>query len=482
MAKKKSHAVFLPFPAQGHINPMFKLAAVLHHKGFHITFVNTEYNHRRLLRAGGDGALNGLPTDFQFETIPDGLPPASYDDRTQDVPSLSISTKHNCLAPFRNLLAKLKYSKSPPVSCVISDAIMTFSVAAGREIGVPVVCFRTTNARSYLCNKHVPVLIQRGLLPLKDATCLTNGYLDTAVDFIPSLKNTRLRDFPSFVRTTDINDPMLNFVLGETEGSSKASAIIFNTFEALESDALAALTPLCPPIYALGPVHSLANRFTDDKLKSIGVSLWKEEKSGCIHWLDSKQPNSVLYVNFGSITVLTRQQMLEFAWGLANSGTSFLWTIRSDAVVGDATATSALPSEFISETKDRALITGWCPQEQVLSHPSIAGFLTHSGWNSMVESMSRGVPMICWPFFAEQQLNCGSACLEWGVGVEISKDVKRGEVEKIVRGLIEGEEGRKMKKNAAEWKAKVEEAVGINGSSWLDLDRLIKDVLLSKFD
>lgn len=166
---KKSHAVFLPFPAQGHINPMFKLAAVLHHKGFHITFVNTEYNHRRLLRASGTGAFDGLPPGFRFETIPDGLPPASDADKTQDIPSLSISTKNNCLAPFRNLLAKLNSSPedSPPVSCVISDAIMTFSVAAGREIGVPVVCFRTTNACSYLCNKLIPDLIQRGLLPLQ---------------------------------------------------------------------------------------------------------------------------------------------------------------------------------------------------------------------------------------------------------------------------------------------------------------------------
>ncbi|KAG8364140.1 hypothetical protein BUALT_Bualt19G0095900 [Buddleja alternifolia] len=476
----KPHAVVLPFPAQGHIKPMFKLATILHHKGFHITFVNTEYNHHRLLKSRGGAPLDG-PPDFRFETIPDGLPPSDA-DTTQDIPALFLSTKRNCLAPFRRLLAELNSSAAaPPVTCVISDAIMTFSVAAAREIGVPVVCFRTTNACSFMCNKHVRLLIEKGLLPLKDASCLTNGYLDTAVDFIPSLKNIRLREFPTFVRTTNINDPMLNFVLGETDTTSEASALIFNTFDALEADALAALEPLCPPVYAIGPVHTYVNKLPENELKSMGTNLWKEECE-CLRWLDSRKPNSVIYVNFGSITVLTQQQITEFAYGLANSGKHFLWIIRSDSVVNSDSSVSSLPSKFLAETKERGLISGWCPQEQVLNHISVSAFLTHCGWNSVIESLSSGVPMICWPFFADQHINCRFACLEWGIGVEIDKNVRRDDVEKLVREVVDGDEGKKMKSRVIEWKKKVEAAVGFHGSTFLNLDKLVKEVLLSNFD
>ncbi|KAL0375990.1 UNVERIFIED_CONTAM: 7-deoxyloganetin glucosyltransferase [Sesamum calycinum] len=437
MGFHKPHAVCLPFPAQGHINPMFKLAILLHNRGFHITFTNTEYNHNRLLKSLGPTGLVGT-SDFQFETIPDGLPPSDA-DTTQDVPSLFISTKYNCLAPFRQLLAKLNASSSsPPVTCIVSDAIMTFSVTAAHEIGVPVVCFRTTNACSFLCNKHVPLLIQKGLLPLKDANCLTNGFLDTSVDCIPGLKNIKLSHLPTFVRTTDVNDPLLNFVLGETEAASRASAMIFNTFDALEADALAALYPLCPPVYAIGPVHACVDQLPENSLKSMETNLWKQE-SDCLLWLDSRKPNSVVYVNFGSITTLTKQQVTEFARGLADSGKDFLWIIRSDSVVGGSSAISSLPSDFVAETKERGLISGWCPQEKVY-------MLGMGRW-------------------------CG-----------ICRNVKRDEVEEIVREVVGGSKGKKMKNRAMEWKNKAEAAVGVHGSTFLNLEKLVKEVLLSKVD
>ncbi|KAI3952377.1 hypothetical protein MKX01_005244 [Papaver californicum] len=110
-----------------------------------------------------------------------------------------------------------------------------------------------------------------------------------------------------------------------------------------------------------------------------------------------------MYVNFGSITVMTTQQLVECAWGLANSKHNFLWIIRPGLVVGEL---ASLPVEFTEETKERGLLASWCPQEDVLHHASIAGFLTHCGWNSTLESLSCGVPLICWPFFGDQQTNC----------------------------------------------------------------------------
>ncbi|WRX15028.1 hypothetical protein QQP08_007515 [Theobroma cacao] len=234
-ARNKPHAVCLPYPAQGHVNPMLKVAKLLHFKGFHITFVNTEYNHKRLLKSRGPNALDGVP-DFRFETIPDGLPPPDI-DATQDIPALCDSTSKNCLAPFRQLLAKLNSSGVPPVTCIVSDGVMSFTLKAAEELGIPEVLFWTTSACGFLGYMHYPRLIERGFTPLKDETYLTNGYLDTVIDWIPGMKNIRIRDLPSFVRTTDRNDTMLNFLAVESERAAKASAVIVNTFDEFEHDA-----------------------------------------------------------------------------------------------------------------------------------------------------------------------------------------------------------------------------------------------------
>ncbi|KAI4296387.1 hypothetical protein L6164_036350 [Bauhinia variegata] len=290
------------------------------------------------------------------------------------------------------------------------------------------------------------------------------------------MKNIRLRDLPTFVRTTDPNDIMLNYLIGQIERTKRASAIIINTFDELESDALNALSSMFPPIYSIGPLNLLVNHIPENKLVSFNSSFWKEDKE-CLQWLDSKEARSVVYVNYGSVTVMTAEQLLEFAWGLANSKRPFLWVIRPDLVNGSSVI---LSPEFINETKGRGLIAGWCPQEQVINHPAIGGFLTHCGWNSTIESISAGVPMVCWPFFAEQQTNCRYACTDqWGIGMEIDTDVKREEVEKLLNELMEGEKGKKMKQKVMEWKKRAQEITGPNGSSCLNMDQFVKTLLLN---
>ncbi|KAF9608289.1 hypothetical protein IFM89_008574 [Coptis chinensis] len=475
---KKPHVVCIPYPAQGHINPMLKVAKLLYQKGFHTTFVNTEYNHKRLLKSRGPDSLNGLP-NFQFTTIPDGLPPSDT-DATQDIPALCESTRKNCLVPFRNLINNLNNSANlPPVSCILSDGVMSFTLRVAEELCIPEVMFWTTSVCGFTCYLHYKHLIQKGLIPLKDESYLTNGYLETPIDWVPGMKDIRLRDFPSFLRTTDPNDIMVDFILGESERAYKASAIIFNTYDAIEQEVLSAIQselPL-PPIYTIGPLNLQPSQVTEPGLKSMGSNLWKED-SEYLNWLDAKEANSVVYVNFGSITVMSSQQLIEFAWGLANSKHPFFWIIRPDLVVGES---AILPPEFITETQERGLLASWCPQEQVLSHPSIGGFLTHSGWNSTLESVSSGVPMICWPFFAEQQTNCRFSCTTWGIGMEIDTNVKRDEVESLVRELMEGEKGKEMKMKAMDWKKKAEEASLPGGSSYLNLDNVINQVMLSSF-
>lgn len=297
-----------------------------------------------------------------------------------------------------------------------------------------------------------------------------------AIDWVPGMKGIRLRDLPTCFRTTDPNDTVFKFSLAAVEGVHEASAVVVHTFDALEPDALSALSSMPPPVYAIGPLQLLLDQLPKDPLKSMGYSLWKEETE-CLEWLNTKAQNSVVYVNFGSLIFLTPQQILEFGWGLANSKLPFLWAIRPDLVLGES---AILPPEFEFETKERSLIPSWCPQEQVLNHPAVGGFLTHSGWNSTIESLCAGVPMLCWPIFAEQTTNCYYTCNDWGCGLEIENDVKRDDVEKLVRELMEGEKGKEMKNKAMEWKKLAEEASSPHGSSSRTLDNLVNQVLLRK--
>ncbi|XP_021743563.1 7-deoxyloganetin glucosyltransferase-like [Chenopodium quinoa] len=469
---QKPHAVCIPYPLQGHLNPMLQLAKILNSRGFHITFVNTEYNHNRLLRSQGPEALADRPS-FCFRTIPDGLPPTDADS-SQDVPSLCASTETNCLEPFKDLIARLNEAGDvPPVSCIVSDGAMSFTVDAAVEFGIPDVLFWTTSACGFLGYVQYQKLIDLELFPFKDENFATNGDLQTILDWVPAMKDIRMQDLPNFIRTTDPNDFMVNYITRLISKIKEGSAIIFNTYDVLEHDVLEALSSDFPSLYTVGPLELLESieDCNDDKTKAISTSLWKED-TRCLEWLESHEPNSVVYVNFGSVTVMTNDQLIEFAWGLANSEKPFLWITRPDLVIGDS---AVLPPEFLENTKDRGLVTSWCDQKQVLTHPAIGGFLTHCGWNSTIETLINGVPIVCWPFFAEQQTNCWFSCNSWGIGMEIDVNVKRSEVEGQVRELMDGEKGKEMKEKVMEWKRLAHEAVTApNGSSYNNLDKVIK--------
>ena len=296
------------------------------------------------------------------------------------------------------------------------------------------------------------------------------------VECIPGLQNFRMRDLPSFVKTADPNDFMLEYFIEVAGRVPTVSAIVFNTFDELERDAMNALSSMLPSLYTIGPFPSFLDQSSSNHLASLGSNLWNED-SKCLEWLQSQEPRSVVYVNFGSITVMSAEQLLEFAWGLANSKKPFVWIIRPDLVIGGSVI---LSSEFVNETRDRSLIAGWCPQEQVLNHSSIGGFLTHCGWNSITESVCAGIPMLCWPFFADQPTNCRYVCNEWEIGIEIDNNVKREEVEKLVNELMVGEKGKKMREKTMELKKKAEEFTRPGGHSYINLDTVIKEVLLKQ--
>lgn len=247
----------------------------------------------------------------------------------------------------------------------------------------------------------------------------------------------------------------------------EASGILINTFDDLEREALEALkegkvlsTPSMPSIYSIGPVISQ-----------------RHETHECLEWLDQQLPLTVVYVSFGSGGFLSREQTAEVAHGLETSGHRFLWVVRGEHKFitfnpnQDTKLSELLPDDFQTRTKDRAfLVLNWAPQVAILSHPSVGGFLSHSGWNSTLESISYGVPVISWPLFADQKLNRFMLVNHDKVGIDVKMErdgfVPREEVERVVRALMEGEEGIKARENMRVLKEKAELSLMEGGSSY----------------
>nr|CAB3449599.1 unnamed protein product [Digitaria exilis] len=467
----RPHVLVVPYPGAGNINPSLQLAKLLHRHGVYVTFVNTEHNHRRVQDTEGAGAVRGRD-GFRFEAIPDGL---SEDDRAkQDYGNGLAESIVTCgAAHLRTLLERLNGEHSlPPVTCVLATMLMGFALGVARELGIPTMVFWTTSAASLMADMRLRDLKDRGYVPLKDESYLTNSYLDTTIiDGVPGMPPMSLGDFSSFLRTTDPDDFCLRLAEEEPDACAKAGALILNTFDSLEAEVLAALRANYSRIYTIGTLGSLLSRVTatDDSTNdsdTTGLSLWKQDAK-CLAWLDTQEKCSVVYVNFGSLTVVTPEQLTEFAWGLAASGYPFLWCIRDGSVRGRA----ALPQAFTAETAGRCHLTSWCPQGQVLRHPAVGCFVTHSGWNSTCESLAAGVPMVCWPGFADQYTNCKYACDVWGVGVRLDAVVRREEVASHVREVMGSEE---MRRSAARWKAGALAATGPGGSSYENLLSMVR--------
>uniref|UniRef100_A0A2N9HGL3 Glycosyltransferase N-terminal domain-containing protein n=1 Tax=Fagus sylvatica TaxID=28930 RepID=A0A2N9HGL3_FAGSY len=148
MESVKPHAVCIPLPAQGHINPMLKFAKLLHYKGFHITFVHTDFNYHRLVKSRALDSLKGLD-DFRNETISDGLP-STKQRGILDLPALCTTMQVHGLRSLHDLITKINASSVvPPVSCIVSDGVMGFTLKAAQEFGIPEVMLFTPSGLWY---------------------------------------------------------------------------------------------------------------------------------------------------------------------------------------------------------------------------------------------------------------------------------------------------------------------------------------------
>ncbi|CAO2168178.1 unnamed protein product [Urochloa humidicola] len=480
------HAVVVPYPGSGNINPALQLSKLLRRHGVFVTFVVTEHNLRRVLAATGEGAaaaaMSGGREGFRIETIPDGMLDADRGAQDYDT-GLSKATVHHGAAPLRDLVARLR-GGVPPVTCVLPTSLMSFALEVARELGVPSMVLWGSSAAALMGHMRLRELKDRGYLPLKDESCLTNGYLEkTVIDWIPGMPPISLGDVSSFVRTTDADDFGLWFNITEANNCKNAGALVINTFDALEPDVLAALRAEYPRIFTVGPLGTMLRRgqdVDDEDDDSIDLSLWKQDTE-CLTWLDAQDTGSVVYANFGSLTVLTAAQLAEFAWGLSATGRPFLLVVRDDLVAGGGSGgtAAALPPEFFAETAERCRVATWCPQERVLRHRAVGCFVTHCGWNSACEGLAAGVPMVCWPVFADQFTICKYACEMWGVGLRLDEEVSR---EQVAGHVDEAMDSEKIRRSAARWKAEAETAAGRGGSSHENLPSLVRALVVCSID
>ena len=263
---------------------------------------------------------------------------------------------------------------------------------------------------------------------------------------MPGLEPLRVRDLIRVDgRDTDEHCSFVASVAGAVRAS--VSGIVINTFEAIEAAELAKIQrELSLPAFAVGPLHLLLGR-TPPAEQSL-----HEPDRGCLAWLDARPPRSVLYVSLGSLARVDRGAFEEMAWGLAGSGVPFLWVVRPGSVAGGAAAAGdeapPLPDGFEEEVRDRGKIVKWAPQRDVLAHAAIAAFWTHCGWNSTLESICEGVPMLVQPCFADQMANARYVTHRWGVGMEVGEVVERGRVAEAVARLMVGEDGARMRERA----------------------------------
>ncbi|KAK8715829.1 hypothetical protein V6N13_043155 [Hibiscus sabdariffa] len=346
----------------------------------------------------------------------------------------------------------------PRVDCIIADGGLGIAVDVAEEVGIPVIQFRAISACCIWAFYAVPNMIQAGELPIKG--------METFL---------RCRDLPSFCR---VMDSTLQRTAKDARKNFHGHGLVLNTFEDLEGDTLSHMRTKSPNIYTVGPLHlHLRTRLFDSNRTLFNQSSNNvhEVDRSCLSWLDKQPKGSVVYVSFGSIAVLSSEQVFEFWFGLVNSGKRFLWVLRPGIMPEKGDEGNNIPVELIKGTKERGCIVSWAPQEEVLGHGAIGGFLTHSGSNSTLESVVEGVPMICWPYFADQQINSRFVSQVWGLGLDMKDLCDRHIVEKMVNDLMV-ERRDEFLKSATKMAKLAGQCVNVGGSSYCNLDRLVEDI------
>ncbi|KAH7436169.1 hypothetical protein KP509_05G006000 [Ceratopteris richardii] len=265
--------------------------------------------------------------------------------------------------------------------------------------------------------------------------------------------------------------PLLTLIREQLGIFHDCHGLIVNSFDELEEEVCKALQDIIPiPVSVVGPL--VPSRCLEAGKEKVGPCL-SSDKSECMLWLDKQAEQSVLYISFGSILTPPPGELESIANGIKDSQRPFLWVLRPTST---SSLAEILPKSFLEDTAQQGLIISWAPQVQVLSHPAVGAFLTHCGWNSTLEGISSGIPLILYPMFSDQTTNCAYASDFWKIGVSLRTNVQwkvdRSDVTRVLKHAFE--EGESLRKRTAKLKEAARRALQAQGSSSIHMDNFIQ--------
>ncbi|CAL5035530.1 unnamed protein product [Urochloa decumbens] len=437
-----AHALLLPYPgAQGHTNPLLEFGRRLAHHGLRPTLVTTRYVLSTTPAPGEPFAVAAISDGFDGGRV--ALSP-DYNEYLRQLEAVGSET-----------LAELFHSESAagrPVRVLVYDPHLPWARRVAKAAGVAAAAFL-----SQPCAVDVvygEVWAGRLPLPVTDGRELfARGLL--GIELGPD-------DVPPFTARPEWRPAFLKASVQQFDGLEEADDVLVNSFldiEPKEADYMAltwrakTIGPTLPSFY-----------LDDDRLplnKAYGFNLFSSSVS-CMAWLDKQLPCSVVLVSYGTVSDYDEAQLEELGNGLCNSGKPFLWVVRSNEE-------HKLSDELRDKCKQHGLIVSWCPQLEVLAHKATGCFFTHCGWNSTLEAIVNGVPMVAIPHWADQPTISKYMESVWGLGIRVRKDEKgmltRDEVERCIREVMDGDRKDKYRTNATMWMQKAKEAMQKGGSS-----------------
>ncbi|KAJ6423483.1 hypothetical protein OIU84_024441 [Salix udensis] len=443
-----SHVLVLPLPIQGHLNPMLQFSKRLASKGIKVTLL-TPTSMGDSMQQDNVSSIN---VDPFFDGYKEGERAATADEYLE-----------RFMDAVPKSLAELieKYSATQyPVKFIIYDSVLPWVLDLAKSLGIEGGPFFTQTCAVNALYYHK---LQGGALKI--------AMEEKSSVSLPSLPQMELNDLPSLVHGPGSYPGVYDLVYRQFSNIDGASWLLWNTFDELEDEIVGwmaskwAVKPIGPTI----PSMFLDKRLKDDK--EYGISLFNPNSETCMKWLESKEPGSVVYVSFGSLAALTDDQMAELAWGLKRSNTHFLWVVRESEK-------QKVPANFAEETAETGLIVTWSPQLEVLAHKSVGCFMTHCGWNSTLEALSLGVPMVAMPQWTDQPTNAKFVADVWQVGVRIKVGengmVTREEIERCIKEvMVEGERRDEIRTHSEKWKKLARMAMDEGGSSDKNIEEFV---------
>ncbi|KAI4378728.1 hypothetical protein MLD38_016167 [Melastoma candidum] len=463
---RRLHAVFLTIALQGHIHPAVNLAIELASRGITITFVIIRHIHLKLPNSSSSSSSDGRDDrdifegarraglDIGYEIIDDGLP-TEY-DRNKNIDQLFKANIHVFFAHVDFMMEKLAQRSDPPVNFLISDTFHSCSTEIAKKYGLVNVSFFTQPAQVLCIYNHINLLVRKGHYACRERR------LDT-IDYIPEARPFDPRDLPSQLQNPDASSLESQYIRAAFDDHRTSDIVIINTIQELEPEVIRSMSK-SKPTYAIGPISL-------PESPELQVSATVFPESDCSSWLNTKIQRSVLYISFGSFCSPSEAEMREIAHGVLLSRANFLWVIRDDM-------DGFLPGGFREAAEGRGLFVPWCNQNKVISHPAIGGFLTHCGWNSVMESILCEVPMICFPLFTDQFTNRRLLVDDFRIGINLhdGEGLSRAEVMEKIDQVMQGSMRDSLRKNIKERKKVVEDAVVACGSSRRNMSEFIKRV------